>query len=184
MLSVFYAVLGAASGENSFFLSLLGVMAALLPITALSYDEKSNWDKYALTMPIERKDIVLCKYVLSIILSIFVLIISLTYQILIKVSFEKAVETSVSGFCVALLTPALILPILFKFGVEKGRIMMLCIIALPSILFYCFIKIGIRVPDFNVEDTFSALVIFILAVLVLTFLSALISIRIYKKREL
>ena len=37
-------------------------------ITALTYDEQSSWDKYANTLPISKGDIVLSKYILSILL--------------------------------------------------------------------------------------------------------------------
>jgi ABC-type transport system involved in multi-copper enzyme maturation permease subunit len=49
---------------------VIALVCAMLPITALGLDEKNNWDKYALTLPVVRKDLVLSKYTLGLICTV------------------------------------------------------------------------------------------------------------------
>ena len=60
---------------------MITLMLSMQVITTMSYDEYAKWDKYALTMNINRKDIVLSKYVffiMSIIIGMVVGVISST----------------------------------------------------------------------------------------------------------
>ena len=57
-------------------------MMVMLVITSLAYDERSRWDRYALTMPVSRKEMVLSKYLLGLILLTFALLINMIFLIL------------------------------------------------------------------------------------------------------
>ena len=48
---------------NGFNNAFAVVYAAMLPYTALAYDERSKWDQLAAMMPYSTRDIVLGKYV-------------------------------------------------------------------------------------------------------------------------
>ena len=74
ILMIFYFILGIANEDFIMFGSMIIVFSAILPITAISYDEKNNWDSYALTMPISRKDLIVSRYILGIILLILNLV--------------------------------------------------------------------------------------------------------------
>ena len=41
------------------------VWSAMLPYTAMAYDERSHWDQLAIMMPYTKRDIVVSKYVLG-----------------------------------------------------------------------------------------------------------------------
>lgn len=59
----------SVSSKNNFMGAMIMVMCAILPTTFMSYDEKAKWDKYALSMPLSRDDMVISKYIISIFFS-------------------------------------------------------------------------------------------------------------------
>ena len=65
VLVIFYLLVSVSSEDTNFFGGVVSILMVMQVITTLSYDEKSNWDRYALTMPISRSDLVLSKYILG-----------------------------------------------------------------------------------------------------------------------
>ena len=53
-----YFLLALQMKSSSFFAGLWVMLGATLPISSIAYDEKAKWEKYALTMPITRKELV------------------------------------------------------------------------------------------------------------------------------
>lgn len=76
---VVFALMGDSHDTLGVILTMITIM---LPITALAYDERSQWDKYALTMPVSRRDLVLSKYLLGLLLAGASLIVNIAFQIL------------------------------------------------------------------------------------------------------
>ena len=108
--------------------------AALLPYTALAYDERSRWDRMAAAMPYSAGDIVTEKYVFGWLTAagtlFLTLIIRLASQHLLHLGEGASAGTLLMAFCGSLVTMAVTLPFLFRFGVEKGRMVMILLIAL------------------------------------------------------
>ena len=158
------------------------LMGILFPITALSYDEKAKWEHYALTMPISRNMLVWSKYLLSAGVALagclFLLLL-----ILLRGQGAEAALLLWGTLGISLFFSALLYPLFFKLGVEKGRYAMLAICLLPSVLLLVLSRLDIRLslPDgFWVENL---LLLLPGAGLLLFFLSGLLSCRIYKKKE-
>ena len=109
------------------------VYAALLPITALAYDERAKWDSLAAMMPIVVKDIVLSKYLLGYAGIIGASVLSIAGQAVIgavrHTAFEPELLPSlILTACVSIVLLSINLPIMFKAGVEKGRIVFLLLL--------------------------------------------------------
>lgn len=111
------------------------VYAAMLPITALAYDERSKWAQLAAMMPYKPVQLVLSKYLLGYIVVAVTLALTLAAQTL--TGFAKGApigEMDVFATCVtavvALLIQAFNLPLMFRFGVEKGRMLLLIVVAM------------------------------------------------------
>ena len=113
------------------------VYASMLPLTALAYDERSKWDTLAATMPYSPWQIVGSKYALGYLGLAGSILLTLAAQAatrLLGVAFEAvSSESMLYAVCTGLMMTALSLPAAFRFGVEKGRLMltalMLCILA-------------------------------------------------------
>lgn len=98
--------------------------AAMLPITALAYDERAKWDELAAMMPYTAKAIVGSKYVLGLTLVLPVLALSMLSRLIIH-SMPIVSEETMSLLITAelsLILMAIDLPFMFHFGVEKGRL--------------------------------------------------------------
>ena len=131
---VFYLALSFASQSISVFGTMVTVMCAMLPITAMSYDERAHWDRYALTMPLSRRDLVVEKYLLGLLMLLGSLGLSLLVQAVAGLPFGEALASSLSSLTVGLLFQLLTMPVMFKLGVEKGRVAMLAMIFIPALL--------------------------------------------------
>jgi hypothetical protein len=123
---------------GSTFGVFLLLYCAMLPITTIAYDERAKWDKYAATMPYSRRDVVLSKYLLGLACMVVALILvfigTLVYGVFTDAVFTggslvEMVIMLVSLFCVTLIFMAINMPIIFKWGVEKGRIIFIAGIA-------------------------------------------------------
>ena len=97
--------------------------AAMLPITALAYDERAKWDELAAMMPYTARSIVGSKYVLGLTLVLPVLALSMLSRLLVH-STPIVSEETMSLLITAelsLILMAIDLPFMFHFGVEKGE---------------------------------------------------------------
>jgi len=106
------------------------VYAAMMPYTALAYDERSHWDQLAGMMPYSIKDIVLSKYVLGWLFTAGAAALSIIASIL-ESHFIPNAGSPLSGalaFCVGVITMAITLPPMFRFGVEKGRMIFILLV--------------------------------------------------------
>ena len=178
---VFFAILGDNHDTLGLILTMITIM---LPITAMAYDERSQWDKYALTMPVARKDLVLSKYLLGLLLAGAALVVNLAFQVLSGPGLTtEAVLPCIGMFGGAIFALSLILPVMFKFGVEKGRLVLMLTMFLPLGLMYLS-KGKVNLPQPSAE-VLQYLPYAAGAALVLVFLfSLLISLRVYKLKEL
>lgn len=114
---------------------LFGMM---LPITAMAYDERAGWDKYALTMPVTRKKLVVGKYLLGVLLlAAAVMITALLKGIYGAVAGYNAADFPQAFMMISLsmllgsVFLSVLLPVMFKVGTEKGRIVMILMILIP-----------------------------------------------------
>ena len=60
----FFAIYAYTSNNPSYMIAMVTLILSMMPLTSMAYDDMSKWDRYALAMPISKKDIVLSKYIL------------------------------------------------------------------------------------------------------------------------
>ncbi len=114
-------------GEFSAGIGSIGILlCAMLPTSCLAYDERAKWDRYALSMPLSVKDLVVSKYLLGYLMLAVGAALKLLV-IVLPIGNGSDFVSFVLTIAAALLYLALQLPILFKFGTESGRIWMMII---------------------------------------------------------
>lgn len=186
-LGAFY-VIYSISVKNTSMLAGMGLlMCAMMPITTMSYDEYCKWDRYAISMPVTRKMIVLSKYFLGILLEVVgILVLAPISIIMVKITGEMKINEVmivllvISGIALTFLS--FVFPIIFKFGVEKGRMLMMLVIFTPTILVMILPKIGFTLPN---EQTLKHLLyVTPFAVIAIVLISIQLSIAIFEKKEL
>ncbi|WP_019242166.1 MULTISPECIES: ABC-2 transporter permease [Bacillus] len=184
---VFYSALSFTMDDPGFISGAIVLFFTMISITSFSYDNLAKWDNYALSLPITRKEMVLSKYILAMLLAIGGTLFSIVAGGLIVfikdiTSFKEQLVISYCLFVIATLFISALLPLIYKYGVEKARIMIVVVIGLPSILLFALSKIGVLMPT---DEQFMLLLklspIFLVIVL---FVSYFISLEIYKKKEL
>ncbi|WP_333860550.1 ABC-2 transporter permease [Clostridium sp.] len=179
---IFYGFMSVSTKSNSMGAMII-VMCAILPTTFMSYDEKANWDKYALSMPLSRDDMVLSKYIISIFFFAAAFLLNIVLNLLMgSTEIEKMLFESTILSTVGILYISIILPILFKYGVEKSRLIVLMVFFAPWIIVVLFLKLNIDVPYKQIFNKPS--LILPLISIVIFIISILISLNIYKKKEL
>lgn len=188
LMCVIFQVASIAGEDFEFMRFYPLILVASLPHTLLAYDERSGWEKYALTLPLGRKKLVGSKYLVGL--------------LLIGGSFLLAAVTGLvrswrEGFfdpfdywfelCVLLTLGVSVmgvaLPMTFKLGTEKGRMAnMVCYGILGAALVLVVMlgdKLGLSQMSLNewVIVPFLVLPVAVLPV------SWALSVRWYEKRE-
>ena len=168
LLLALFIVIGFAQQSPVYISSMLTVMVLLLPVNALAYDENCKWDAYALTMPVTRRDLALSKYLLA--------LVGAGAMALMGATPDEVFSTIGLLLAAGLCMISIMLPLLFRFGVQKGRMVMIVVVLLPVALTVMF-------PDvFSVALPAGTGWLF-LAALVLLACSALASVRVCEHKE-
>lgn len=127
-----FAGLAVFSDFSAAFASLYLVIFAGTSIMSLfSYDETNHWDAYAAAAPGGRKAMVDARYLLAVGIGVVVFLFQLILGILDK---SDQLETALLYTGAFLLYAAVILPIAYRFGGTRSRIVMIVVVAAFSAL--------------------------------------------------
>lgn len=170
---------------NGFNNAFAVVYASMLPYTALAYDERSKWDQMAAMMPYSTRDVVLGKYVFGWLCIGAAAVLSGLFQAVLSLVTDREVlpGTLVLSVLGALCILAITLPVMFRFGVEKGRLAMFLIIFLVCGTAGAIASITVSGDGGAFAFQGPILVVMSIAALVLTAVSVPLSIRFYTKRQ-
>ena len=198
-LSIFiaiYAVMSFINKDASMFNSIFTVVLAMITISSYSFDEAANWDSYALSMPINRRDIVKSKYCLLLIISTLGIGVSLIFSIGINLyigseNLLKGFEFSVIGVMGILFFYSIIIPIITKLGVEKARIIIIIVFMLPMGIVYLLMNSLNNDTTIIPEQIFEIgslilqykYIIIPIAIVIALSISYNISVKIYRKKQ-
>lgn len=195
LVLIFFIAYGIFLKNGTFVGTMITLMLSMQVITTMSYDEYAKWDKYALTMNINRKDIIISKYIFFTISIIIGIVVGITTSIAINqiakldTGMNEIIVTSILVPCVFAILFSIIIPVVFKTGVEKGRIVMMLILFIPAILVGAIVKISekanITMPspsNLEILMKFGVLGLVLLTILAV-FISYKVSLSIYNKKE-
>ena len=166
---------------NSFMTVYPVVLSSMLPFSICAYDERIKWSVYCDALPISRKKVVVSKYLFALICILTVTVgISLSIFIRMKMNGEvnvKELFTIVTLLLsVALVSPGFMLPFVFKYSVEKARMVYYVTVGVVCAV-SAMLSFDVSIPDVPV---YIALVIAV----VLFALSCFISVKLYENRDL
>lgn len=127
--AVFALLTLAGIYEISFFVTYMSVMCIMIPVNLFAYDEQARWDKYAAALPSGRAGVVKARYLFTILVCLGSLLFALLLQLIVALvsgaQGQERVDLLLSGLFPAAygcFMNAILLPLLFKFGSQKGRI--------------------------------------------------------------
>lgn len=181
------------SGETlAFILPFITIMTC---ITTFNYDEYNHWDGYMASFPIRRTDVVKSKYIFtSIMIVISTVVILMLYAVLSMIShgisMDHMIEQFVGGIFGISIFISMLYPLIYKYGIEKGRIGIFILAFGIGMIGYAITKlfevfhlsISWLKPVLIFINTYYLWLVPILSILFL-FLSYLCSAHFYKKKE-
>lgn len=141
-----WLVIAVFNHDAAFFSGMAVMFVMMIPVAAMAYDEKAKWDKYALTMPVTRAEIVLSKYLLTLLVALAGLLCSLIFGLAVDLSFRESLTEALMVVSAGLLLTAVMLPLIFHLGVEKGRVALFIVLLVPTLLIVLLSRIG-RLPS-------------------------------------
>ncbi len=186
-LLLLYTLISIVAKSINVFCGVQLMVCVILTINTIIMDDKVKWSKYALSMPISRKDMVLQKYLLGLILMGMMFILSLLVSFFIpsangSTDFKLQFFTLLSLLFIGILFFASLLPFMFMLGPEKGVLSILIIVFIYSSIIGALVaKFGMRILVGKEALPFMYAIPFV-SILML-FLSMAVSIQIYKKKD-
>lgn len=187
---VVFFIISVSLKRTDYLMGMVILMSSMTVFTAMNYDEAAKWDKYALSMPISKSALVSTKYILLITVTLGGGFLSALVSFVMSFYFklDKPLEVfivagAISG--VALIMHSIILPLAFKLGVEKSRILVAVIFAIPSFLIIAYSNMGF---DFNIpipteQQIKQLLYIFPFITAIILYLSYRVSVYLLQKKE-
>lgn len=184
ILVVFLAV-GAVNNENSFFLIYPMIIGVMLPVSLIGYDERFKWHVACDALPVSRAQAVSSKYILTLLIVGLVFLLTMLVQAVVMIrqgTPEKLRELPGLLLPIGLAGPALLLPVIFRLGVEKGRIfyyLLVGVVCAAAVIFSSNVTSEDPTAQVQLPGT-----LLVLAGAVLFALSWLLAIFLYQRREL
>lgn len=186
-MCLLFSVVGS---HNTFFMVYSMVFAGVLPVSLISYDEKSKWNLYSEIFPWSRAQVVSAKYLMAVILVGGMWLLSVLAQCI------HVIRDPSSGWggmfillsillVLGVFSSSIILPVIFKFGSEKGRIayyaVIIVICGASAALSTIGTEMNFTIPLFWMQ--WLPLLLIIVAICIFAG-SWMLSIKLYEKREL
>ena len=189
LLSAFYLLFGLMSDSFSMLTGMIALLFSMVSITSFSYDDLAKWNTYALAMPVSRRNVVAGKYTLGALFSLVGVLVSFLSIVVLSLIKGSVITTDDLISCylmlsITVLFNTLLLPLIFKFGVEKSRLFIMAIFAVPTAAFLVISNTGVSLPSLP-ESTAELLLYLTLPFsLALFYASFHISCAIFRKKEL
>ncbi len=178
-----FVFLAISMYNKSIYLSFYSAaMVSIIPVILIGYDDGYKWNKYEMITPVSRKVTVIEKYLLLLIFIIPIIAaesLILYFRLKLK-GFELIGLTFLLLFC-SVIVPVIVLPIIYKFGYLKGKMINLIIVGILS----CGITLlNIRYSLFNGKFIpHNDIFLFGTISVILFAISIFLSIKFYSKRE-
>lgn len=160
ILLVFAFALIPFSGVEG-YIFVCAILCSMMIVTTFSFDDNSNWNRYAMIMPVSKSNLVAGKFITLLIFSaigtICGLIIGAVGGLITgKIVFQPEGIFELLFLALAALVAAMIfggmsIPLVFQFGAEKGRMLILVSFLVPAAI--CFgvyqflVLLGIEMTD-------------------------------------
>ncbi|MBZ1206344.1 ABC-2 transporter permease, partial [Clostridioides difficile] len=176
-------------GNDNNFIGVIIVLCTTMIVSTFSYDDLNKWDSYVLTMPINRNDIVLSKYLTMLIFSFIGVLVSLIVSVTIgyfknTLILNETLLINALILSISVCFGSLILPLIYKFGTERARLLMILCFLVPTLALLVFKSILENISSpISIEIILNTLVYSLPFVAILLFvISYFISSKIYSKK--
>ena len=177
-------------------------IVGMISLSTFSYDEISKSNRYILTLPANKKELVREKYILALgatvlggvfgILLTVVVVNIMNYlrpENIINLDYQTLIISTMGGIFAISFLQAIQIPSMYKWGAEKGRIQMfilvLIIVAMLGGIYFLINKANINIDMEMINNIITKFGVWILIIstIVMYFVSYKIAYRVYKNKE-
>ena len=140
ILAIYVAVAFAGYWSASFVGGFMMVMVAMLPMNVFAYDKQAKWDVYGLSLPVGRTKTVAARYLAVLIMFAASAVLTTVLGVALNIAgrMEERLEEYLlsCAICVviAMLINAVMLPLLYRFGSERARMMLFGVMGVIAVL--------------------------------------------------
>ena len=180
---VFWVIVAYINKGTNMMPIFFTMLALISTINAVAYDDRGKFNSYAVCMPISKFEIVFTKYLCNFIVTVVGIGFSFVVYYIISGDFVENLLTCLAAFSASLIFAAIILPIIFKFGLEKARIAFMLVGLVPILAVWVFSNINLSVAEPTDAQVTTAISFLPVAALAISFISVFISEKIYKNKE-
>lgn len=141
LLAVFYIVLGymnhgSDGGMVNYFPMLAMIVSLMVPLNCAGFDEQCDWDSFGNALPVNRRQMVMARYGACLTVTVIAALIAVVMDIVYHFAFGMPLR--VLELCypliLSLLYLSVSLPIIYKFGANKARLIIVLVMVVPVLL--------------------------------------------------
>ena len=181
---------------------IICTIVGMISLATFNYDEIARSNKYILTLPTNRKEIVKEKFILAISATILGGILGLALTIIvanvmnyirpedmININYESLITTTIGGMWGISLIQAIQIPSMYKWGAEKGRIQMFVLVFALIVIIagagFLIMKTGFNIDIQQVNNIMNkyGLIMLAMSMVIMYYISYKISYKIYSNKE-
>lgn len=178
-----FMVAWGAVGKPQMPALMLGIMSISYMGNLFSYDEFYHWEKYQRVIPLSVRQVVLARYLSFGIAALVTLVLGLMYLLVMRVPLYEIGVILMGTAAMQMYTISVTVPIYYKLGVAKSRLIQLLVMLIPAGIFMGMITVLRKeFSEFTVGVELILGGVFLM-LLIGILLSVRISIRIVRKKE-
>ena len=132
----FVLVIWVLSTSNAYVfpVSYAAIFLGILPVNLLTYDQSVGWVEYGRTLPVSKKTLVAEKYLIGLFCAAAAVVIGGLFVTVIPLRTGTAPDEDVlsllaGSVCAILLINGIMLPLYYRFGAEKARMLYMLMFA-------------------------------------------------------
>lgn len=140
ILLVFAFIFIPSSGPES-YIFVSGILCSMMLVTTFTFDDTAHWTSYAMVTPITKKDLVISKFIVLLIFCTIGVLVGFIISLFGGIITQKIslnIDAIIQLFCISLIGliisdifGSMSIPLVFKFGAERGRMLLLISFVAP-----------------------------------------------------
>ena len=167
--------------KSGFILHMLTPMVGIMTcLSSFSYDKMFRCEEYIAAMPVSRKKIVLSKYAFFLLLSLGTTLLTLLALLILGYSMGETAAVAFGTLGATIALQMIMIPLIYKWGPEKARILFLVICFSPYFMITFFKDKFLNISDQLLPDILKVTPIILFILFAVSFF---ISVHIYEKKD-
>lgn len=184
--------IGIAMINQAFFNIIFGMGTYLLLMQVMAYEDTYGIDNLIAKLPVSKNEYVISRYILGIIISAIFMVLSVLIYYMLNSILELNLTLGIFiliGFVTSVLAMSVIIPVILKFGINKGRmvvtILTVLIVVVPTgIMTSIWENKEFMSKIINVVGNIGVPFILIISSILILIISIIISLSVYKSKEI